>query len=312
MKSRYAFLTVDTEALPNRAPEDHVNRLILGIHGEHRAGVLEMASIGAEFNAPLIFFLDLCGSWDRMDELASAAKSLLAQKQDVQLHAHPEYLPKSFWEGHKLNPRPAFLNQYDEKRTDHILGILAAKFTEITGEKASAFRAGSFRWNASTLKVLKKIGILYSFNNSMGALCMRQCRFSRPTNDIFQWSNGIVEIPVSEKQIFSFLDPPWWARLQYPQSPYFRHRAHWLSWLPGSLSNTVNPAVFLIHSWSFLHRNKKGYEVYVSDRAMNGFRKFLRKLCLDYDIVTSKDLPDLINRGVLTPYYVEDLEKAAI
>lgn len=312
MKSRYAFLTVDTEALPNRAPDDHVNKLILGIHGEHRAGVLEMASIGREFNSALVFFLDLCGSWERMDELEGVAKSLLKQGQDVQLHAHPEYLPESFWSEHKLQKRPLFLNQYPEDRTEFMLTLLANKLKEFTGETPLAFRAGSFRWNASTLKILHKIGIRYSFNNSMGALCMRQCPFSRPTNNLFMWSNGLLEIPISEKQIFSFLDPPWWARLQYPQSIYFRHRSRWLSWLPGSVPDNLNPAVFLIHSWSFLHRDKNGYEIYMNDRLMNDFRKFLRKLSLDYDIISCKDLPDLLERGELLPQHIEDVEKAAI
>lgn len=312
MKSRYAFLTVDTEALPNRAPDDHVNKLILGIHGEHRAGVLEMASIGKEFNAPLIFFLDLCGSWERMDELQEVARTLVSKDQDVQLHAHPEYLPESFWKKHKQKKRPFFLNQYSERRTRFMLTLLAKKLKELTGQAPVAFRAGSFRWNASTLKILQQIGILYSFNNSMGALCMRQCPYSRPTNNLFMWSNGLLEIPVSEKQIFSFLDPPWWARLQYPQSVYFRHRSRWLSWLPGSVPETLNPAVFLIHSWSFLHRDKNGYEIYLNDRAMNGFYKFLRRLRLDFDIISSKDLPDLLERGELLPQYIENVEKAAI
>lgn len=312
MKARYALLTVDTEALPNRASEDHVNRLILGIHGNHRAGVLEMGAIAREFNAAMIFFLDLCGSWERMDELKGVAQSLMKAGQDLQLHAHPEYLPESFWQEHKLNKRPFYLNRYPQARADYILTILHDKLAEISGEKPIAFRAGSFRWNASTLKVLKKLGILFSFNNSMGAVCQKQCPFSRPSNEIYQWSNGVVEIPVSEKQIFSFLDPPWWARLQYPQSPYFRHRERMFSWLPGSTPPTLNPAVFLIHSWSFLRRNKAGHEVYANDRAMNGFRAFLRKLTLDYDVITSRDLPDLLARGELRASHVEDVEKAAI
>lgn len=312
MKSRYAFLTVDTEALPNRAAEDHVNRLILGAHGEHRAGVMEMAGIASEFNAALVFFLDLCGVWDQLDEVAQAARNLLSKKQDIQLHAHPEYFPRDFWKKHKFKRKPSFMNQFGEARTRAVLRILANKLAEITGERPRAFRAGSFRWNASTIKVLHQLGIPYSFNNSMEAVIQRQCSFSRPSNQPFMWSNGIVEIPISEKHIFSFLDPPWWARLQYPQSPYFYRAPKWLSWLPGSAPGDLNPAVVLIHSWSFLHRDKNGHEVYVSDRRMDGFRKFTRRLSLDYDIVTTRDLPDLLARGELGPLPIEETARAAI
>lgn len=312
MKSRYALLTVDTEALPNRAEADHVNRLILGVHGSHRAGVLEMADICGEFNSALIFFLDLCGAWEQRDELAAVAQELVARGQDVQLHAHPEYLPDSFWNEHKLNKRPFFLNKYKEDRAEYVLTLLTEQLAEMTGKRPVAFRAGSFRWNAATLNVLKKLGIRYSFNNSMGAVCLNQCPFSRPSNEIYQWSNGVVELPVSEKQIFSFLDPPWWARLQYPQSTYFRHRSHWFSWLPGSAPDSLNPAVFLLHSWSFLQRDKNGYEVYANDRVMNGFRKFVRNLKLDYDIITTHELSELIERGEIPISHVEDVSKADI
>ncbi len=312
MKSRYAFLTVDTEALPNRAPDDHINRLILGVHGEHRAGILEMAAIGAEFSAPLVFFVDLCGVWDDREELKPVVQSLIAKKQDVQLHAHPEYLPESFWRAFKLDSKPRYLNEYSEIRTRYIIKPMANILAGFTGTQPTAFRAGSFRWNASTLKALQKMGIRYSFNNSMQAVCQRQCPYSRPSNQPFMWSNGLIEIPITEKHVFSFLDPPWWARLQYPQSAYFRHRKGGLSWLPGSLPKSESPAVFLLHSWSFLRRDKNGYEVYANDRSLSGFRKFLRRLSLDYDVVTCRDLPDILATGGLGPLPVEDIEKAAL
>ncbi len=312
MKSRYAFITVDTEALPNRAPEDHINRLILGIHGQHRAGVLEMANIAAEFKASLVFFLDVCGSWDTGLELKKVCQLLIDKKQDVQLHAHPEYLPERFWRNKKISRKPAYLNQYSDSRTETVLTNILRRYEYVTGESPVAFRAGSFRWNSSTLKFLQQMGIRYSFNNSMQAVCQRQCSFSLPSNAPFMWSNGLIEIPISEKHIFSFLDPPWWARLQYPQSTYFRFRSGKFSWLPGSVSPSLNPAVFLLHSWSFLHRDKNGYEVYVDDRYVNGFRKFVQRLSLDFDIITCKDLPDLLARGEFGTLQTVDIEKASI
>lgn len=55
MADRYALITVDTEALPKRASEDHVSRLMWGKHEKGTAGVREMCSIGDEFGAKHVF-----------------------------------------------------------------------------------------------------------------------------------------------------------------------------------------------------------------------------------------------------------------
>lgn len=138
----------------------------------------------------------------------------------------------------------------------------------------------------------------------------KQCPFSIPTNKPYQWSNGIIEIPVTEKQIFSFINPNWWARLQYPQSKYFRHRPALFNFLPGSTSAELNPAIFLIHSWSFLHRNHEGYEIYQNDELMDNFRKFVRRLTLDFDIVTTKDLEELIADKKIEINSIQDIHQA--
>ena len=56
--SRYLMLTVDTEALPNRAPDNHVDRLMWGRHENGTAGVAQMAEIANEFGSHMVFFVD--------------------------------------------------------------------------------------------------------------------------------------------------------------------------------------------------------------------------------------------------------------
>lgn len=310
MKNRYAILTVDTEALPNRAPNDHVNRLILGIHGEHSAGVREMANIGSEFGASLVFFLDLCGAIEYRDELEAVAKWLHRRGQDVQLHAHPEYLPKSFWQQHKRDIRPYYLNTYTLDRANFIITHFANMLKSFTGQAPRAFRAGSFRWNSCTLGALQKNGITFSFNNSMCAVYNQQCPFSVGDNAPFQWSNGIIEIPVTERRIFSFINPTWWARLQYPQSRFFKFRTGAARLLPGSVPDDMDLMVFLIHSWSFLYRDADGFEVYRDDRLMSRFRKFLKKLSSQCEIITTAELSELIASGEIRLSHVEKVANA--
>lgn len=144
----------------------------------------------------------------------------------------------------------------------------------------------------------------------MCAVHNQQCPFSLPTNTPYKWSNGIIEMPVTEKQIFSFINKGWWARLQYPQSSYLCYRSPLFSFMPSSASRNLNPAIFLIHSWSFLHRDKNGYEIFRSERPMEKFRSLVRLLAQDYDIITSKDLDFLIARGEITISHEEDIHHA--
>jgi hypothetical protein len=102
-KYRYAMLTVDTEALPKRAEQEHVNRLIWGMHGNCSAGIREMCGVASDFGAKLTFFVDACGAYAELDQMAKVVRWLDEEGQDVQLHAHPEYLPEQFGVSMALN-----------------------------------------------------------------------------------------------------------------------------------------------------------------------------------------------------------------
>ena len=95
--NKYTIITVDTEALPKRAVTDHVRRLIWGEHENGTAGVREMCAVGDEFGVKHVFFVDMCGAYARRDEMGSVIRWLDEAGQDVQLHAHPEYLPEDFF-----------------------------------------------------------------------------------------------------------------------------------------------------------------------------------------------------------------------
>ena len=169
-KQRYAVLTVDTEALPKRAPRYHVKRLIWGRHEAGTAGINEMCAIGDEFNAKHVFFVDLCGAYKYLKQMHNVIRWLDKQGQDVQLHAHPEYLPDEFWSQHGLDRRPQYMNQYtDDARAEFVLNHFGKEISSITGKDILAFRAGSFRWNACTIRALSAVGIPLSFNNSTAA-----------------------------------------------------------------------------------------------------------------------------------------------
>lgn len=204
------------------------------------------------------------------------------------------------------------MNQYADDKDDFVIGYFSKMITDITHKPLRAFRAGSFRWNAGTIRALARHSIPLSFNNSMCAVHNEQCLHSLPTNMPFRWSNGIIEIPMSEKNILPRLERDWWARLQYPQSKFFRYRPWWASFLPGSVSHRTPFMVFLLHSWSLLYWDESGHGMYKDDARIEGYRKLLNQLSKDYDIITTSELLDLIERKKIALPHTEELDRAEL
>lgn len=311
-RQRYAMLTVDTEALSDRAAHDHVNQLVWGSHSKGTAGIREICSIGDEFKAKHVFFVDMCGAYLRLAEMREVVRWLDREGQDVQLHAHPEVLPKNFWTEHGLDSNPLLMNEYfDDGRAGFVIKHFGKLISEVTGKDVLAFRAGSFRWNACSVRALKTVNIPLSFNNSMSAYRARQCVFSEPTNLPYVWSNGVIEVPVTEKRM-----PPRagrgekWVRLTYPESSYFRFEAQRCSVFSNLFLGGPTFSVLLLHSWSLLYRDVHGHATYVDDRRLEGYRNLLARITKDYDVITTRDFLDLHARGKIATTHTVAIEKA--
>lgn len=309
-KNRYALVSVDTEALPKRAPSDHLNRLIWGKHENGRAGVREMCAVADEFCCKLVFFVDACGAYFYGEAFNEVVRWLDAAGHDVQLHTHSEYLPEEFWKTHGFAYRPRFLNQYDIKKATFTISLFGKVISDLTGKPLNAFRAGSFRWNANTIRALREANIPLSFNNSMPALLNGQCTFSKPGNQPFRWSNGVLEVPVTERRFLPLFGKSWWGRLQFPVSNHFRNPP-WRVLRPYA-SDDASLLVLLMHSWSLLQWDSQGYGVYRNDKRIEDFRKLMRRLTLDYDVITTGEFLDLVSRGKISVRSAVDLALAEI
>jgi len=311
-KDRYALLTVDTEALPRRASTEHVRRLIWGEHAQGRAGIRELCGIGDEFRAKHVFFVDLCGTYAKPDEMRAVIRWLGQAGQDVQLHTHPEVLPKSFWQRHGLPAAPRYMNQFrDDARAEFVIRHFSDAMSGMTGKPVLAHRAGSFRWNANTLRALRAADIPLSFNSSMRARREGRCTHAEAANRPFTWSNGLVELPVTERWVPARgKRPERWVSLMYPPSPYFRYPGGWSfhSWPP--FTPRLPFAVILLHSWSLLARDENGHAVYRDDALLEGYRRLLARVTKDYDVITSPDLLDLLARGKIQASHIVNIEQA--
>jgi len=311
-KNRYALLTVDTEALPKRASCDHVKRLIWGEHDLGTAGIREICAAADEINTRLVFFVDACGAYSRLNEMAKVVRWLDGSGHDVQLHTHSEYLPEQFWQDHGFKYQPRFLNQYGAEKATFTIRYFGKFISDLTGKPLRAFRAGSFRWNAETIRALGDAGIPLSFNNTMRALADGQCTYSEPTNRPYLWSNGIVEVPVTERHVAPpFIGKSWWQKLQFPVGNYLGNRPWRVLW-PYTLNGDASFLVLLLHSWSLLYWDKQGHGTYRDDRRIEAYRKLVHRLVKDYDIITTAEFLDLHAHGKISTTHTVDLAKAEI
>lgn len=311
-RHRYALLTVDTEALRKRAADEHVQRLIWGQHEAGTAGIREMCGIGDEFGAKHVFFTDLCGAYADLDQMREVVRWLHAAGQDVQLHTHPETLPKSFWREHGLEAVPRYMNLYqDQARAEFVLRHFGNLITDVTGKPVLAHRAGSFRWNAVTIRALQAVGIPLSFNQSMRALEGGRCAHGEPDCLPYAWSNGVIEVPVTERWVpgVKGFRPDRWVSLTYPESPYFRFGSRPRPFWKHPLAPKPAVTVVLLHSWSLLERDQAGHAVYKDDRLLEGYRQFLRRLVKDCEVITTADFLDLRARGKIQPLRTINLEQ---
>ncbi|MFS2112996.1 polysaccharide deacetylase [Herbaspirillum frisingense] len=314
MPNRYAILTVDTEALPARAASDHVRHLVWGEHAAGQAGVREMCAIGREFGAPHVFFVDMCGDELYPGEMAEVVSWLDRDGQDVQLHLHPEILPLQFWQQHGLTPRPRYMNEYqDIARAEFVIRFFSERLKELTGKPVQAYRAGSFRWNGDIIRALGQAGIPLSFNNSMRAHLLGRSPHAEPTNSPYAWSNGVIEVPVTER--YYPAEPQRgksekWLSLKFPQSSYFQyappHSPWWRRWLPEPLDLQV----FLLHSWSLLHWDDNQHATYLGDQRQEEYRRLVASIVKDYDVITTTDFLDLVGRRKIKTKQVVPLERA--
>ncbi|QYJ24179.1 polysaccharide deacetylase [Achromobacter sp. ES-001] len=312
LANRYALLTVDTEALPKRAEVDHVDRLIWGVHAHGSAGIREMCSIGKDFDAKHIFFVDMCGSYLYPKKMTEVVKWLDDEDQDVQLHLHPEILPKKFWIDSGLDAVPRYMNEYiSEDQATKVVRHFSELLSGITRKNVLACRAGSFRWNAHFIRALEVAGISMSFNNSMRAHMAGRSPFGRPTNLPYLWSNGVLEVPVTERRVpAKGRRPERWVSLTYPESSYFPFRTRLFPGAPRFLRSGPSLAVLLTHSWSFLYWNDRRQAVYRDDQRLDEYRNLLARVSRDYDIVTTAEFLDLHARGKISLSPSVDVSRA--
>lgn len=192
-----SFLSFDIEALPGRAETDHINRLIWGKLGSGEYGIKRITSILGEHSIKGNFLLDLSGCalyGDRI--IKEIGQFILSEGHELHVHLHSEWLVRKWGLRGNFTGVPG-LNLLDEDTNQHLLSYSFFKYRQLFGKSPVMFRAGSFAFNAHTVKAAGKAGYKYLSNfNSTRHADMLKLEGAGAQNEPFTWDNGVIELPV--------------------------------------------------------------------------------------------------------------------
>lgn len=272
------LITVDTEALPLRAGNHHVEKLIWGKHEKGTAGIAEICDVVENVGGRAVFFLDVAGSFYNLAEYRKVNSYLERRGHAVEWHYHPEILGTDFLRSLGVTTKDTRQDLYDRENTFIVLNKGLQQFIRITGRKPNAYRAGSFRANNHAIDFLGENEIPYSFN-----LCSETATKENYNTPIpksakpFYWENGVKEIPCGEinfkDEIVNFRYPR-----VLPEGLNYPTLAKRVAKHSDGLVNV------LMHSWSLLGRpNDQQYYEFVDNTPLKNFEKLLDKLKSEYD-----------------------------
>jgi hypothetical protein len=253
-------LSVDVEALPHRAPRDHVDRLIYGRFDGGEFGIPAQLALFSALAVPATFYLE-CGQAALYgnETIDAVGKSILDAGFDLQLHLHSELLAEAqCWPWNQTYP-PA-LEYLDRDQTLRAYGYAAERYHAIAGRTADVFRAGAFQFSPATVSVAGQFGIKAHSNFRADQPQNNTYTFKgKPAFSPFRWVTGLYELPITLS-----LDP-----LSRPVEEYWKRIIYQVQVNGTWLVNLV------IHSWSFLSRDEEGYQVYGDPALAENLRKII-------------------------------------
>lgn len=254
-------ISIDVEALPGRATGDHVDSLIYGRDGNGEYGIPLQMRVFHELGVPATFYLECgqCALWG-VDRIGDVAKLIQDSGFDLQLHLHSELLARAHnWKWTK--PVPPMLQNLDRAETFRAIGYAVEHFHKFACQLPDAFRAGAYLFSPHTLEALHDFGIPTSSNYRADQRPKNAFDFEGPAPmRPFKWSNGVYEFPIT-------LSPEPLTAL--PPAECWRRILHHVQVNRTWVVNVV------IHSWSFMHRDKDGHHVWRNSELKDNLIKFI-------------------------------------
>lgn len=283
-------ITVDVEAHPIRAAEDHVNRLIWGRQNGREAGIRTMMDIADRHGVPLTFFLDYPEAELYGEDLLDVGREILRRGHDLEPHCHVEYLMERLF---GLDDEWAIrLPKATYAQSEKIISYLREKHAAVTGQNPLAYRSGAYLIGPEYLKALHDGGI--RLDASYHPL-FAENPFPWGLRGPFLWQNGLWEIPIPSIPYFYRHNHlvPWNFNhagfLGCSQKDFLQKHKDFLdTWFRRNGDTAV--ATLIMHSWSFWKIDPRGYFTCPADENITRFEELIAMLKGDYEFVALGEL----------------------
>jgi len=304
MSMGYVMLTVDTEAQPQRATKDHVERLIYGRFGEEELGIGHMMDVADKYSKKITFFVDIVADRVYPGEIKEVCEDIVRRGHDVQLHAHPEFADDGFWKELGV-PKQAAMNRWNFEQAKGVIGWMMEECGKWEIPLPVAIRGGGYRYNTNTLLASGELGISLdlNYNHLHRKFPLKEPSQPQPFNygplPVFKWDNGMIEVPVSSMEMSE--DPGHHISRRRFDESFLRDYGDDLNerikkFFEGTRGTGV--LVLLLHSWSFLRVNgDSGHDEVGEKRKSMAFEKFLKDLPDEFKVITASEMAELVERG---------------
>ena len=279
-KKTYLLLTVDTEASMYKERPLDIDKMVYGRIGNEQYGISRIMDICDEFDFKGTFFTSIFEYAHYGEErIGDICRYVHQRGHDVQLHTHPNW---------KYDRR--FMWQYTLQEQTDIIREGKEKIHQWIGVAPIAHRAGSFGADRNTLQALKgnDIPIDCSFASNYPP-CKLNNNFLK--ENAVSFMEDVIEVPLTVFTQFRLAN----------MKPYrhFDLNADTLSELIHIVrvakETNLRVITLLLHSFSFLKRNKDRTKFTPNFKDLHKFKYFLKVIKHDpyVEVITIKDFYSL-------------------
>ena len=286
VRKRRVALTVDVEAHPIRAAEDHINRLIWGRQEGREHGIGTMMDMADKYGVHMTFFLDYPESVRYGEELMDVGREILHRGHDLEPHCHAEFLMRPIFG--LENPLAIRLPKASFEQSLKIVDWWIDRHVSISGQMPRVYRSGAYLIGSEYLDALHERGVTLdaSYNQS----CPEN-PFNLGLRSKFRWTNGLWELPIPMIPFFRRRGRlvPWNFNAQCfveasPEENVLVHR-QWLdTWFKRYGDDAIPTLV--MHSWSFWQMDANGFMAIPADKNVETFDALLRMLTENFEVVS--------------------------
>jgi len=266
-KKTYFIVTVDTETFPVNGQAPPFDQHIYAPIGGEEYGVNRIIDICEHNNFKATFFVDICMHHQYGEsDIRDLCQLLDSKGHDVQVHAHPNWIPRY---------NSTTLHSYPYAIQHQIISETKRLYNKWLDRPPLAFRAGSYGANMDTIRALDENGFhIDSSYLQWNYNCVLSRELShRYSNRMFPLGN-VLELPITT---YHFLTGSYkksskidinacsWSEIKCVLYDYIQN--------PGMIF-----VILFLHSFSFIKQGKNVRDISPNYRAVRKFERILRYL----------------------------------